>query len=144
MRAVLTREAADDVDAPLPVEPPGDAPAVEEASTLRRRLPMALQLPPWLRADAPGLLWLGIGLAGIGFVLIAVAWGQVAGETQVALQLPYLVSAGLTGVAVVLLGATVLAVAARRRDAIEHERRMEELVAVLEELKRTMAERGQR
>src|SRR5687767_8976487 len=59
-------------------------------------------LPPALRAGAPAWVWVGMGVCVFGFILIAVGWGQVAGETQVHLQLPYVVSAAMVGLGLVI------------------------------------------
>ena len=103
------------------------------------------RLPTWLRAGAPALTYIGVGVALVGFVLILVAWGQVAGETQVYLQVPYLVSAGLTGIGFVMVGLTIVNVAAKQRDAADRDRQIDQLVSVLDELKSALAEdRGRR
>ena len=99
------------------------------------------RLPTWLRGSSAALTFIGIGVAIAGFVLILVAWGQVAGETLVYLQLPYLVSAGLTGLGLVMVGLTVVNVAAKRHDAADRDRQMDQLVSILEELKATLADR---
>jgi hypothetical protein len=111
------------------------APATAEPSSAGRR-----RLPVWLRGDSPVLIYLGIALAVIGFVLILVAWGQVAGETQVYLQLPYLVSAGFTGVGLIMVGVTVVNVAAKQRDAADRDRQMDQLVSIMDELKSVLSE----
>lgn len=89
---------------------------------------------PALRPLSPVPTYVGIAVAALGFVLIAVAWGQVAGETNVALQVPYLVSGGLTGLALVIVGVTVISVAARRRDAALREQQTALLADALREL----------
>ncbi len=89
---------------------------------------------PALRPLSPVPTYLGVAVAAAGFVLIAVAWGKVAGETNVGLQMPYLVSGGLTGLALVMVGLTVISVAARRRDALLREQQMRLLADALEEL----------
>jgi hypothetical protein len=103
------------------------------------------RLPTWLRSHSPVPTYIGIGIAIAGFVLLLVAWGQVAGETQVSLQLPYLVSAGLTGLALVMVGLTVVTIAAEQRDAVARDRQMDQLVSILDELNTTLSEtRGKR
>lgn len=101
-------------------------------------------LPPALRAGAPTWIWVGVVVSLLGLVLIGLGWGFVAGETQVYLQLPYLVSAGLTGVVFVMAGLTVLNVATRQRDALDRDRQVAELAAILEELRDTLVERPER
>ena len=103
--------------------------------------PPARRLPPWLRPGAPAVTYIGVGLAVLGFLLILLAWGQVAGETQVYLQIPYLVSAGLTGVGLVMVGLTIVNVAAKQRDAADRDRQMDQLVSILGELKSTLGEK---
>lgn len=89
---------------------------------------------PALRPLSPVPTYLGAAVAALGFVFIAVAWGKVAGQTNVGLQMPYLVSGGLTGLALVMVGVTVISVAAKRRDALLREQQMRLLVDALDEL----------
>jgi hypothetical protein len=125
---------AEDVSSP--------ADEIEDALAAARsteRVGPRLGLPPWLRGEKPVVTYIGVAVAMIGFVLILVAWGQVAGETQVYLQVPYLVSAGLTGLGLVMVGLTVVNVAAKARDAADRDRQMDQLVSILGELKATIA-----
>lgn len=80
----------------------------------------------------------------VGFVLIAIAWRQVAAETNVALQLPYLVSGGLTGLALVMVGVTVINVAAKRRDAVLREQQTALLADAVAELSAALDPDGRR
>jgi hypothetical protein len=89
---------------------------------------------PALRPLSPVPTYLGVAVAALGFALIAVAWGKVAGQTNVGLQMPYLVSGGLTGLALVMVGVTIISVAAKRRDALLREKQMRLLVDALDEL----------
>ena len=102
------------------------------------------RLPSWLRPGSPTITYIGVGVAVLGFLLILLAWGQVAGETQVYLQIPYLVSAGLTGVGLVMVGLTVVNVSAKQRDAADRDRQMDQLVSILAELKTVMGEKRPR
>jgi len=97
------------------------------------------RLPSWLRGSSPVPIYIGVAIAIAGFVLLLIAWGQVAGETQVSLQLPYLVSAGLTGLALVMVGLTVVTIAAEQRDAAARDRQMDQLVSILDELNATLS-----
>jgi hypothetical protein len=108
-----------------------------------RRLPR-LHAPAWLRPGSPALTYIGVAIAVLGFVLILLAWGQVAGETQVYLQIPYVVSAGLSGVGFVMVGLTIVNVAAKQRDAADRDRQMDQLVSILGELKSTLGEKRSR
>jgi hypothetical protein len=89
---------------------------------------------PALRPLSPVPTYVGIAVAAVGFVLIAVAWGKTAGQVNVALQVPYLISGGLTGLALVMVGVTVISVAARRRDAALREQQTALLADALREL----------
>jgi Flp pilus assembly protein TadB len=94
--------------------------------------------PRWARVLAPTSpvpVLAGVLVSAVGFILIAVAWAEVAGVTDVALQMPYLVSAGLTGLGLVMVGLLVINVAVKRQDAAERRRQMEQLTEVLRELK---------
>lgn len=94
-----------------------------------------------LRPLSPAPTVLALGVISVGFILIGIAWRQVALETQVALQLPYLISGGLFGLALVIVGATGVVVAAKRRDAAMREQQTMLLADALNEL-RTVVERG--
>ena len=93
---------------------------------------------PHLDPTSPVLTWIGLGLATLGFLVIAYAWGKVAALLDVSLQMPYVVSGGLSGLGLVMVGMTVVNVAARRQDAAERARQAEELQAVLRELRETL------
>jgi len=103
-----------------------------------------LSLPAWVDLTNPAAVWIGMVVSGLGFVLLGVAWAQVAGETQVYLQLPYLVSGGLTGLGFIMVGVTLVNVAAKRRDEAARERQTDRLVAILEEVEATLAQKSGR
>ena len=105
---------------------------VETASSRSQQLAERLA---FLRGDSPAPTWIGVGLIGLGFVVIAYTWGEVAALTSVPRQLPYFISGGLTAVALVLVGITVINLAAKRRDAIERDRQIEQLVETMAELR---------
>lgn len=121
------------LDAP-PVTVTGDEQEPEPRQQLTDRVPA-------LRPISPVPTYVGIAITAIGFVLIAIAWGTVAGETNVALQMPYLVSGGITGLALVMVGLTVVSVAARRRDAVLREQQTQLLADALRELGAALDER---
>jgi hypothetical protein len=84
----------------------------------------------------------GVGVSIVGLVLLVVAWGKVAGLTNVALQIPYVISAGFTGLALVVIGLTVVNVSVKRTDALERTRQLTELRLLLSELRSTVEEEG--
>jgi hypothetical protein len=119
-----------------------DAPPVSETVVEEVPAPSGItQRIPALRPLSPVPTYLGIAVAAIGFVLIAFTWGAVAGETNVALQMPYLVSGGITGLALVMVGLTVVSIAARRRDAVLREQQNQLLADALRELGAALDER---
>jgi hypothetical protein len=103
----------------------------EEISSSRPGLSDRL---PALRPLSPTPTYVGIAVTVLGFVLVLIAWGQTAGQTNVALQVPYLISAGLTGLGLVMVGVTIVSVAARRRDAVLREQQTQLLADALREL----------
>ena len=69
----------------------------------------------------------GLLLAAIGMVVIGVAYNSVASQTSLLAQMPYLVSGGLIGLSLVVLGAAVLVVNSAREDRAMLEAKLDEL-----------------
>ncbi|MGZ6827758.1 MAG: hypothetical protein ACXVGH_13290 [Mycobacteriales bacterium] len=91
--------------------------------------------------QVPGIAtYAGLALALAGGVLLLVAWGKTAGLTNVALQVPYLVSAGCTGLALVAVGLTVVSLAAKSADARARRAQLLELQHVLAEIRKGLEE----
>ena len=67
---------------------------------------------------SPGRLGgrLGLGVVGLGFLAIGLGYNGAAGTIALAAQLPYLVSGGMIGLSLVILGAALLIVQAGRED----------------------------
>lgn len=81
---------------------------------------------------------IGIAVAAIGFALIGIGWAKVAGLTDVWKQMPYLLSAGLPGLGLVMTGLVVINVSARRQDAAARARQTETLTEALRDLQRSL------
>lgn len=96
--------------------------------------PVAEEGAPSMRPIRPTLLYVGIVLVAAGFALIAFSWGQVAGLESVPLQLPYLLSGGLTGLGLIIVGATAVNIHAKRREAAERERQTQQLMEILRQV----------
>jgi hypothetical protein len=92
----------------------------------------------FLAASSPVPTVAGIVVVAAGFVLIAIAWSKIAAETSVGLQMPYLVSAGMTGLALVIVGVLIVNIAVKRQEAAERRQQMEQLAEILSDLKRTL------
>jgi hypothetical protein len=82
--------------------------------------------------------YIGVLLTLIGFGLIAVAWAKVAGLVDVWKQMPYLMSAGLPGLGLVMTGLVTINVSARRQDAAQRARQMATLAEALRDLQRSI------
>ena len=115
-------------------------PVTSEESTAPGRLSGVGRQLAALRAIPRLGTWIGVGLATVGLILLFVAWGRTAGLTNVGLQIPYLVSAGFTGVALVMVGLTVVNIDAKRSDSAERSRQLAELRGLLAELRTTVEE----
>lgn len=84
------------------------------------------------------LTYVGVVVIAAGFGLIAFGWGKVAGLGDVASQMPYLVSAGITGLALVIVGVLLVNVAAKRQGEEDLARQVERLSAILTDLDRSL------
>lgn len=91
-----------------------------------------------LRAVPHVATYAGLGLTLAGGVLLLVAWGKTAGLTNVALQVPFLVSAGCTGLALVAVGLTTVNIAAKNEDNARRRAQMSELHQLLAEMRRAI------
>lgn len=80
-------------------------------------------------------IWLGLAITGAGLVGIFIAWVKTAGLLNVALQLPYVVSGGLTGLGLVIVGMAVVDIAVRRQDSHERRQQLAQMSEVLTELR---------
>jgi hypothetical protein len=76
-----------------------------------------------------------------GFGLIVLGWGRTAHLAVVALQLPYLLSAGLTGLGLVVTGVTLVSWDARLADSRIRSSQLDEMRALMSELNRRLDSR---
>jgi len=107
----LADEAEEEVFVPLlETEPAPRSKSAWGPSALAARLSRS----PWHRGHLHRNM-----VTVTGFALLAYTWARVAGIGDVAFQLPYLVSGGLTGVGLVLVGLIVVSIGSRRREAAE-------------------------
>ena len=93
-----------------------------------------------MRPVSPALTFAGIVVTVAGFVVILATWGRVAALTAVPLQLPYLLSGGLTGLGLILSGLTMINVNAKRIDASSRARQLGQLAEVMAEIKELLTE----
>lgn len=83
--------------------------------------------------------YVGIALATLGFFLIALAWNGAASFDYAPAQFPYLISGGLTGIGLIVVGVTVMVVQTMRQDGADRAAEMERLVARIAELQTLLA-----
>jgi nitrate reductase gamma subunit len=94
----------------------------------------------WLAPSSYVPTFAGLIVAAIGFALLVITWAQVAGEDNVAFQLPYVVSGGLTGLGLIMGGFILVNISAKRQDAAERSRQMDQLRESLDDLRSALRE----
>ena len=75
---------------------------------------------------------LGVALCLIGFVAIFFGWNGAASNNNPVSQFPYLISGGIAGLAVTVIGAAMLIVQNQRADRVRVEAVLERLAAAVE------------
>lgn len=75
---------------------------------------------------------LGVALCLIGFLAIFLGWNGAGSHNVLMAQFPYLISGGIAGLAVVVVGAAMLVVQNQRADRARVEAVLERLVAAVE------------
>jgi hypothetical protein len=80
----------------------------------------------------------GIAISLVGFALLGFAWSEIAGLSDVWRQMPYLVSAALPGLGLVMTGLVVVNVSSRRQDGAERARQMDTIAEALHDLQRSI------
>lgn len=109
-------------------------PAPVEAGESRARLGAAAAQRLGGAAMTTGI-WIGLVLAAAGLAAISFTWREVAALTNVAQQMPYLVSGGISGLVLIIAGATVVDVAVRRRDSKERAEQLAQMTQALAEVR---------
>jgi hypothetical protein len=84
---------------------------------------------------APLAIYAGLGLALVGFVLIAVAWNGAADLDYVQGQFPYLISGGLTGIGLIVVGVGMIIIQTMRAEADDRAAQMDELADAMHQLR---------
>ena len=99
-----------------------------------RRSRAAAALDP----TSPILTLVGVAVTLVGFVFIAFGWARVAGLVDVWKQMPYVLSAGLPGLGLVMTGLVIVNVSARRQDGAARARQMALLTEALRDLQHSL------
>ncbi len=77
---------------------------------------------------------LGIGYCIVGFFLIFLGWNGAASNDDEPAQIPYVVSGGIAGLALVVLGAALIVAHSLRTDRVELRGSIDDLRAATERL----------
>ncbi len=70
----------------------------------------------------------GLALAAIGLIAIGIGWNGTAGQLTLLGQIPYIVSGGLLGLALVILGAAMVIVQSAREDRALLEAKLDQVI----------------
>lgn len=73
---------------------------------------------------------IAVGVAAVGFLLIVLGWNGAAGLDRVPSQMPYIISGGLAGFALVAVGLTLVLVNELRRTTSEITGQLQQLADV--------------
>ena len=125
-----------DTAIPDTVTGPYRNPTAEVAAVARAPRSVSVR---WLEPASVVPTYVGVAVIAVGFALIGVAWAEIAALTDVALQMPYLVSAGFTGLGLVMLGIIIVSIAAKRQDGAERARQMQTLTEAMHALREEIA-----
>lgn len=85
---------------------------------------------------------MGLGLGLLGLLLVFLGWNGAASYDRVPAQFPYLISGGIAGLALVVLGAALLIVQNARQDRAALQQTVADLRVVVERLAAAAASRG--
>jgi uncharacterized membrane protein len=75
---------------------------------------------------------LGVLLCLIGFIAIFFGWNGAASRNVIMSQFPFLISGGIAGLAIVVIGASMLIVQNAREDRTRLEATLERLISAVE------------
>jgi len=124
-------------------DPTGEVAVV--APTRRRQL--ARTVARWFEPASLVPTYVGVVVAAVGFAIIGLTWADVAVLRNVAQQTPYLVSGGITGLGLVMVGLIFVNVSAKRQDGAERSRQLQTLTetmqAVLKQISRLDVDCGE-
>ncbi len=74
---------------------------------------------------------IGVGMIGVGFLLIVLAWNGAASLDYTQGQIPYLISGGVGGLGLVVGGVGLLVIQGLRRDNLMLAAKVDELIDVM-------------
>jgi hypothetical protein len=89
--------------------------------------------------QAPFAIYAGLALSLIGFVLIALAWNGASELDYVQGQFPFLISGGLTGMGLIVVGVGMIIIQTMRAEADDRARQLDELADSIHRLRVALA-----
>jgi len=85
---------------------------------------------------------LGVGFVVAGFILVFLGWNGAASVDRIQSQFPYLISGGLAGLCLVVVGAALMIVQTQREDRAQMQARLTEVREALERVAATTSSNG--
>ena len=80
---------------------------------------------------SPALVYAGVVGVVAGFALLFIAWSQVAAQSDVWRQMPFVLSAGFPGLGLIMTGLVLSSVGVRRQEGARRQRQMAALTEAL-------------
>ena len=81
--------------------------------------------------SSPVLIYVGVVAVVAGFALLFVAWSEVAAQSDVWRQMPFVLSAGFPGLGLIMSGLVMASVGVRRQEGVRRQRQMAALTEAL-------------
>ena len=81
-----------------------------------------------MQGKAKGIIYLAVAALGVGFLLIVLGWNGAASIDYAQGQLPFVISGGVGGMALVAVGLTLMVLNALRSDLHLIARKLDELI----------------
>lgn len=125
--------------APVPAPGATGAGGVDAPADVAPVVPTAMApRPAWAFVTDPSSLiptYAGVVAVVAGFALLFYCWSRVAAQADVWRQMPYLVSAGLPGLGLIMAGLVGINISAKRQDGARRAAQMATLTEALAELR---------
>lgn len=81
--------------------------------------------------SSPSLVYVAVVAVVAGFALLFVAWSEVAAQSDVWRQMPFVLSAGFPGLGLIMTGLVTASVGVRRQEGARRQRQMAALTEAL-------------
>lgn len=81
-----------------------------------------------MQLGSKGSIYVAVGIVALGFLFIFVGWNGAAEKDYETGQIPYIISGGLAGLALVFVGLAIALAEARRRDTARLSAKLDRLL----------------